>query len=76
MSLLGLLTACEDSSTGAISRLEQLAADEDCEIRQLLSWSMGRIKFDPETHDSVESLLADADSRMYDDKLRKQGAAG
>lgn len=71
-----LLTACDDSSDVAISRLDQMAADEDCEVKQLLNWSMGRITFDPERHDSVESLLAEADSRMYDDKLKKQGTNG
>lgn len=67
-----LLTACDDSSDVAISRLVRMAADENCEIKQLLDWSMGRIKFDPDHHDTTESLLADADARMYDDKFKKQ----
>ena len=67
-----LLTACDGSSDVALSRLETMAANEECEIKRLLAWSMGKISYDPERHDSTRSLLADADSLMYADKQQKQ----
>jgi diguanylate cyclase (GGDEF)-like protein len=60
----------------ALERLQQLAAETDCEVRQKLAWSVGTIQFDPDRHSSIESLLAEADSSMYDDKARNKTATG
>jgi hypothetical protein len=49
-----------------------MAADTDCEIRQRLKWSVGTVRFDPERHTTVESLLVEADAGMYDDKVRRR----
>ncbi|MGI9343218.1 MAG: sensor domain-containing diguanylate cyclase [Gammaproteobacteria bacterium] len=67
-----LMAASRGCSDTAVKRLEQMAAAEECEIKLKLAWSVGKIQFDPERHDSVEKLLSDADARMYDDKLRRQ----
>lgn len=60
----------------ALDRLKQLAAESDCEVRQKLAWSVGTIQFDPDRHSSIECLLAEADSSMYDDKARNKTATG
>lgn len=67
-----LLSNSEGGAQSAIERLQELAAQSDCEIREKLAWSVGVIAFDPARHPDVESLLADADSRMYDDKLKRR----
>ena len=69
--LLGNSAGC---STIALQRLEEMAADTACEIRQKLAWSVGTMQFDPERHSTVEELLADADALMYSDKARKRAA--
>ncbi len=51
-----------------------MAADAGCEVRQRIDWSVGTVRFDPMRHSTVESLLVEADSRMYDDKVRRQAA--
>ena len=53
-----------------------MAARTDCEIQEKLAWSVGTIAFDPDRHTTIESMLADADSNMYDDKLRRRAANG
>ena len=40
-----------------------------------LAWSVGAIQFDPDRHDTLELLLAEADSRMYSEKVRKRLAS-
>lgn len=69
--LLGDSAGC---STKALKRLKQMAAESKCEIEQQLDWSVGTIQFDPDRHSTVEAMLADADSRMYDDKLQRRVA--
>jgi len=71
--LLGNSSGC---SKVALQRLSDMAARTDCEIRKKLAWSVGTIQFDPERHSTIESLLADADSRMYDDKVQRRSASG
>lgn len=67
-----LLTATDGTSDKAMERLEGIAKRESCEVLQNLAWSVGRTKFDPTRHRTVDDLLADADSRMYEDKARRQ----
>lgn len=71
-----LLSNCDNGARAPLNRLRELAADTDCEIKEKLAWSVGTIEFDPERHTTVESLLAEADTSMYDDKSRKRTAAG
>lgn len=70
--LLGDSAGC---SKVALRRLQEMAADTECEIEQKLAWSVGTIQFDPDRHTTVESLLADADSRMYVDKVQRRAAS-
>jgi diguanylate cyclase (GGDEF)-like protein len=56
----------------ALKRLEQMAREESCKTRRRLSWSIGRVRFDPARHTGVESLLADADGEMYRQKLGRR----
>lgn len=67
-----LMAGSRGASDAGVVRLQELAAATDCEIKLKLAWSVGRIQFDPERHTTIESLIADADTRMYDDKLRKR----
>lgn len=67
-----LMTGSDHCSNTAVTRLESLAAETDCEIKEKLAWSVGRIQFDPERHDNVLDLLEDADARMYADKLERR----
>jgi diguanylate cyclase (GGDEF)-like protein len=67
-----LLAGPDGSADTASQRLEQLAAAESCEIRGRLSWSVGRIVFDPERHPTIDSMLAEADARMYAHKTRRR----
>ena len=71
-----LLVGSDGESDVALNRLLVLAADNECEIRQKLAWSVGVIRFDPDRHTTVESLLVDADSDMYDNKVGKRVANG
>ena len=71
-----LLVGSDGNSDVALNRLHAMAADSDCEIRQQLAWSVGIIRFDPERHSTIESLLVEADSDMYDNKVSKRAASG
>ena len=71
--LLGDSAGC---SATALKRLRDMAAEAKCPIQQQLDWSVGTIQFDPGRHSTVEAMLADADSRMYDDKLQRRAASG
>lgn len=67
-----LMAGTDASSETALIRLHKLADAEESEILRQLSWSVGRIRFDPERHPSVESLLAEADARMYAHKSSRK----
>ena len=69
-----LMAGSRGTSEQAATRLEQLADETDSEIRERLAWSVGVIEFDPERHDTIESLLVDADHRMFEDKVRRKAA--
>ena len=71
-----LLVGSDGNADVALNRLHAMAADSDCEIHQLLAWSVGIIRFDPERHSTIESLLVEADSDMYDNKVSKRAASG
>ena len=71
-----LMAASKESSDLAIARLEETIANDDCEIRKKLAWSVGAVGFDPERHDSIEAMLEDADTRMYKNKSQRRQAGG
>lgn len=70
-----LLAGKREASSIALPRLEEMARNKAHEIEGTLKWSVGRAVFDPQKHASVEELLSDADSCMYEDK-RCQRAGG
>ncbi len=70
------LSNSRGGAKAALERLQKMAARTDCEIQEKLAWSVGTIAFDPDRHTTIESMLADADSNMYDDKLRRRAANG
>lgn len=67
-----LLAGSSGESGTAVERLTKLAAGLDDTIKDRLSWSVGQIRFDPQRHGTVEDLLAEADSRMYEDKAQRR----
>lgn len=73
---VALLVGSDGNSNAALARLHAMAADNDDNVLQQLAWSVGVIRFDPERHTTVESLLVDADSDMYDNKVSKRAAVG
>ena len=50
-----------------------MAKNQEFEALRTLTWSTGRMTFDPERHQTVEDLIRDADSRMYERKLQRSG---
>ena len=70
------LTNSRGGAKAALGRLQELAAQTDCEIQERLAWSVGTIAFDPDRHTTIEGMLADADSNMYDDKVKRRAANG
>jgi len=70
-----LMAGSDVPSDTALIRLHKLADADECEIKGRLSWSVGRIHFDPERHPTIESLLAEADARMYAHKSSRRMAA-
>jgi len=71
-----LLVGSDGNADVALNRLHAMVADSDSEIHQRLAWSVGIIRFDPERHSTIESLLVEADSDMYDNKVSKRAAGG
>lgn len=60
----------------ALRRLEELGKAATTNLKGELCWSAGRITFDAERHDTLEKMIADADARMYEDKLKRRKGAG
>ncbi len=70
-----LLTATSRQSVKSLDRLAMMAQEERDPILQKLAWSVGTISFDPARHRTVENLLNDADTLMYEDKARRRKTA-
>ena len=67
-------TACEtEAPLARLDRMLQAAGEAG---RHRPSFSVGCAMFDPDRHSTVEALLADADAKMYEDKVRKRRLAG
>jgi diguanylate cyclase (GGDEF)-like protein len=64
------------TTDAALQRLRELAQYEGTSTEGELRWSVGHVSFDPARHLTLESMIADADSRMYEDKLQRRKAAG
>ncbi|MDH3749998.1 MAG: sensor domain-containing diguanylate cyclase, partial [Gammaproteobacteria bacterium] len=60
----------------ALVRIRELAKDMQSDFSRHLGWSVGRVKFDPDTHRDIDGLLKAADEQMYADKTRKNKGAG
>jgi len=70
-----LLGGSAGTSGTPLKRLSDMAAKTESKVKQKLAWSVGVIQFDPDHHDTLESLLAEADSRMYSEKVRRRLAS-
>lgn len=72
-----VLMAGTTGQTGAaLERLERMIGAADESVLQHLSFSVGTAAFDPNRHSTVEALLVDADTSMYEDRMRKRRLAG
>lgn len=67
-----LLAGSAQPAITAIERLRSMADSIDCEIKMKLDWSVGAVTFDAQRHKTVESLLSDADTLMYADKIARR----
>lgn len=61
-----LVTATDASNNTALERLETMAGR--------VYWSTGRAAFDPNRHESVDDLFAEADARLYEHKAERRKA--
>lgn len=68
-----LVTAADAPAVTTLSRLEQLAADEHRDILDQLSFSVGVAKLDAGCELSLDEMMAEADSSMYEHKLERRG---
>jgi diguanylate cyclase (GGDEF)-like protein len=64
------------NSSAALARLRKYRDDTASCIKGELRWSSGRVVFDSSRHETIESLLADADSEMYGNKVSRRLSAG
>ena len=64
------------AASQAADRLNELVEASSSDIKQRLKWSVGFLQLDPERHLTIESLLEDADSLMYQNKQARRAAAG
>lgn len=71
---VALLVGSDGNSDKALNRLRAMAVDTEDELLRCLDWSVGTARFDPERHTTVDSLLVEADSQMYDEKVRRRAA--
>ncbi len=56
----------------ALARLMEAVAADRSPLAPQLSWSVGSVHFDAERHTTIESMLADADARMYQHKSQRR----
>jgi diguanylate cyclase (GGDEF)-like protein len=61
-----------DQSSSPLERLATITRRESAHLQGNLSWSAGRVAFDPERHETLESMLAEADSKMYEKKVQRR----
>lgn len=56
----------------SLKSMRSMAQDDLSNFSKYLDWSVGQVKYDPDTHAGIADLLQDADSRMYADKSRRK----
>ena len=61
-----------DQSSAPLERLATITKQESAHLQGDLSWSAGCVAFDPERHETLESMLAEADSKMYKKKVERR----
>jgi diguanylate cyclase (GGDEF)-like protein len=61
-----------DKSSVPLERLATITRRESAHLQGNLSWSAGRVAFDPERHATLESMLAEADAKMYKKKVQRR----
>ena len=71
-----LMAGTDIDSDPALSRLSDMCEQARPDLKSDISWSSGRVAFAPKRHPTVESLLAEADSKMYAEKVRSRTSAG
>jgi diguanylate cyclase (GGDEF)-like protein len=59
-------------SAAALERLQESTDSANATIQGNISWSAGRVEFNPDRHQTLESMLAEADTRMYEDKVKRR----
>ena len=69
-----MMTGKTVSADPPLARMSALANQETNDVNRRVLWSVGNIKYDPERHDGIGSLLDDADARMYVNKAQKRQA--
>lgn len=71
-----LMADSDLDSNAALERLRKACENSCHALKGEINWSAGRVAYDPKRHTTIESLLTDADSKMYEDKVRKRLATG
>lgn len=61
-----------DSADAALERLAELVQAGPEGVAGPLHWSAGCVSYDSRRHTTIDSMLADADARMYENKLRRR----
>lgn len=67
-----LLAAEHLNSNRGLKEMDKCAARETDDIHRLIRWSVGKVPYDPDQHDDIQTLLSDADLRMYSNKTLKK----
>lgn len=68
-----LMAGSKSGSGPALLRLDDQANQDADRCSRPLAWSVGRVEYDPKRHGTIEELIADADSRMYEQKAARRG---
>lgn len=58
----------------ALERLESMAENEADPVVGRLRWSVGTVEMDSDRHSTIERMLFDADSRMFEHRSGKESA--
>lgn len=70
-----MMAGAHISADRPLSSMRTLAEKMDSDFSQHIGWSVGRVKFDPDTHRDIDGLLQAADEQMYAEKARKREGA-
>ncbi len=67
-----VLMTGSDESAVPLERLARMTRSESAHLKGDLAWSAGSVVFDQERHETLESLLAEADATMYEKKVQRR----